>query len=112
MPSKTTVISATATEKQKKRYPGEGKGFVEEMRFVAMKLHTKDQAREGEKEPQGQPLKKWEPSIKGYLQFLVDSKFVYDTLESIVQKATHPSCKLSNLMFSYLCIFFYFKFYL
>ncbi|OVA07784.1 heme oxygenase-like [Macleaya cordata] len=91
MPSKTAVISATTAEKPKKRYPGEGKGFVEEMRFVAMKLHTKDQAREGEKEPQGQPLMKWEPSIEGYLKFLVDSKLVYDTLETIVQKAVHPS---------------------
>ncbi|KAI3920577.1 hypothetical protein MKX01_039202 [Papaver californicum] len=87
-----SVITATAAaEKQKKRYPGEGKGFVEEMRFVAMKLHTKDQAREGEKEPQGQPLGRWEPSIEGYIQFLVDSKCVYDTLETIVDKAAVPS---------------------
>ncbi|KAI3872534.1 hypothetical protein MKX03_012233 [Papaver bracteatum] len=87
-----SVITATAAaEKQKKRYPGEGKGFVEEMRFVAMKLHTKDQAKEGEKESQAQPLGRWEPSIDGYIQFLVDSKCVYDTLESIVDKAAVPS---------------------
>ncbi|KAH6829389.1 Plant heme oxygenase family protein [Perilla frutescens var. hirtella] len=85
------VVSATtAAEKPKKRYPGEAKGFVEEMRFVAMKLHTKDQAKEGEKEPQGQPIAKWEPSVEGYLKFLVDSKLVYDTLESIVEKAAFP----------------------
>ncbi|KAI3891013.1 hypothetical protein MKW98_007318 [Papaver atlanticum] len=89
---RTSVITATAAaEKQKKRYPGEGKGFVEEMRFVAMKLHTKDQAKEGEKESQAQPLGRWEPSIEGYIQFLVDSKCVYDTLESIVDKAAVPS---------------------
>ncbi|XP_026441877.1 heme oxygenase 1, chloroplastic-like [Papaver somniferum] len=89
---RTSVITATtAAEKQKKRYPGEGKGFVEEMRFVAMKLHTKDQAKEGEKESQAQPLGRWEPSIDGYIQFLVDSKCVYDTLESIVDKAAVPS---------------------
>ncbi|MCL7028072.1 hypothetical protein MKW94_008078 [Papaver nudicaule] len=89
---RATVITATAAaEKQKKRYPGEGKGFVEEMRFVAMKLHTKDQAKEGEKEPQGQPLGRWEPTVQGYIQFLVDSKCVYDTLESIVDKAAVPS---------------------
>ena len=94
MAPKSLVVSATTAEKPKKRYPGEAKGFVEEMRFVAMKLHTRDQAKEGEKEPQGQPVAKWEPSIDGYLRFLVDSKLVYDTLEGIVQKAAFDSCKL------------------
>ncbi|KAH9322478.1 hypothetical protein KI387_017117, partial [Taxus chinensis] len=85
------VVRAAATaEKSKKRYPGEGKGFVEEMRFVAMRLHTRDVAKEGEKEPDTQPIGRWEPTIEGYLKFLVDSKLVYDTLENIVQKASHP----------------------
>ncbi|PHT52317.1 Heme oxygenase 1, chloroplastic [Capsicum baccatum] len=85
------LVSATTTaEKSSKRYPGEAKGFVEEMRFVAMKLHTKDQAKEGEKEAEGQPLAKWEPTVEGYLKFLVDSKLVYDTLEKIVEKAPFP----------------------
>nr|GMC58689.1 heme oxygenase 1, chloroplastic-like [Ipomoea batatas] len=89
--SKMVVVVATTTaEKAKKRYPGEAKGFVEEMRFVAMKLHTRDQAREGEKETEGQPLAKWEPTVEGYLKFLVDSKLVYDTLENIVEKAPFP----------------------
>lgn len=88
---KMVITSATtAAEKPKKRYPGEAKGFVEEMRFVAMKLHTKDQAKEGEKEPQGKPVAKWEPAVEGYLKFLVDSKLVYDTLEGIVDKADFP----------------------
>lgn len=88
------VVSATTAEKPKKRYPGEAKGFVEEMRFVAMKLHTKDQAREGEKEvkePEERPVTKWEPTVDGYLRFLVDSKLVYDTLEGIIEKAPFPS---------------------
>ncbi|TXG61262.1 hypothetical protein EZV62_012625 [Acer yangbiense] len=88
------VVSATTAEKPKRRYPGEAKGFVEEMRFVAMKLHSKDQAREGEKEvkePEERPVTKWDPSVDGYLRFLVDSKLVYDTLEDIVQKAPFPS---------------------
>lgn len=85
------VVSATtAAEKSKKRYPGEAKGFVEEMRFVAMKLHTKDQAKEGEKAPEAPPVAKWEPSVEGYLKFLVDSKLVYDTLERIMDKAAYP----------------------
>ncbi|KAH7572404.1 hypothetical protein JRO89_XS04G0251000 [Xanthoceras sorbifolium] len=88
------VVSATTAEKQKRRYPGEAKGFVEEMRFVAMKLHTKEQAREGQKEvkePEERPVTKWEPSVDGYLRFLVDSKLVYDTLEQIIQNAPFPS---------------------
>ncbi|XP_057967379.1 heme oxygenase 1, chloroplastic-like [Malania oleifera] len=91
MPPKLVVVAATTVEKPKKRYPGEAKGFVEEMRFVAMKLHTRDQAKEGEKEPQGQPVAKWEPSTEGYLRFLVDSKLVYDTLEGIIDRAAFPS---------------------
>ncbi|KAJ6912965.1 hypothetical protein NC651_015439 [Populus alba x Populus x berolinensis] len=94
MPLKAaTVVSATTAEKPKKRYPGEAKGFVEEMRFVAMKLHTREQAKEGEKEvkeKEEQAVRKWEPTIDGYLKFLVDSKLVYDTLEGIVEKAVFP----------------------
>jgi len=95
MPLKVAVVvSATTAETPRKRYPGESKGFVEEMRFVAMKLHTKDQAKEGEKEvkePEERPVAKWAPTIDGYLGFLVDSKLVYDTLEGIVQEAAFPS---------------------
>ena len=96
MKASNVVVSATTAEKPKKRYPGEAKGFVEEMRFVAMRLHTKDQAKEGEKEvkqPEERAVAKWEPSIDGYLRFLVDSKLVYDTLEEIIQKAPIPSCE-------------------
>lgn len=64
--------------------------FVDEMRSVAMKLHTKDQAREGQKEPdhQSPPLSKWEPSIDGYIRFYVDTLIVFRTLESIVSSST------------------------
>ncbi|KAF3955410.1 hypothetical protein CMV_019373 [Castanea mollissima] len=96
MPLKAGAVSVSATtaEKPKKRYPGESKGFVEEMRFVAMKLHTKEQAKEGEKEvkePEERTVTKWDPTVDGYLRFLVDSKLVYDTLEGIVDKAAFPS---------------------
>lgn len=85
------VVKATATEMPRKRRSGEDvKGFVEEMRAVAMKLHTRDQAKEGEKEPEGKPVAKWEPTVEGYLRFLVDSKVVYDALESIVDEAACP----------------------
>uniref|UniRef100_A0A803LHA9 heme oxygenase (biliverdin-producing) n=2 Tax=Chenopodium quinoa TaxID=63459 RepID=A0A803LHA9_CHEQI len=61
------------------------------MRTVAMKLHTKEQApREGEKVAKGPEERspaKWDPTVEGYLKFLVDSKLVYDTLERIVDEA-------------------------
>ncbi|XVE98322.1 hypothetical protein REPUB_Repub03eG0096000 [Reevesia pubescens] len=94
MATRNVVVSATTAEKPNKRYPGEAKGFVEEMRFVAMKLHTREQAKEGEKEvkePEERRVVKWEPSVDGYLKFLVDSKLVYDTLEGIIEKAAFPS---------------------
>ncbi|CAN1216828.1 Heme oxygenase 1, chloroplastic [Linum perenne] len=100
--SPSDVGAATTAEKQKKRYPGEAKGFVEEMRFVAMKLHTREQAKEGEKEvkkPEEQAIPKWEPTVDGYLRFLVDSKLVYDTLEQIVHSALHPICKFISCPF-------------
>ncbi|KAK4797785.1 hypothetical protein SAY86_030111 [Trapa natans] len=59
------------------------------MRFVVMKLHTREEAKEGEKDakqPEEKPVAKWEPTVEGYLRFLVDSKLVYDTLELIVDR--------------------------
>ncbi|XP_028801254.1 heme oxygenase 1, chloroplastic-like isoform X2 [Neltuma alba] len=93
MPLRAITVSATTAEKAKKPYPGESNGFVEEMRFVAMKLHTKVQAKEGEKEisqPEERSVVKWEPTTDGYLRFLVDSKLVFDTLEKIVSDAVFP----------------------
>lgn len=97
--SRTLVVSATATE-----MPQKAKGFVDEMRAVAMKLHTRDQAKEGQKEPQGQPVAKWEPTIEGYLKFLVDSKLVYDTLDSILHKAPYQWCKLLHSLLDFLLL--------
>ncbi|KAK4754735.1 hypothetical protein SAY87_008492 [Trapa incisa] len=93
MSTKAFVVTATTTEKSRKKYPGKAKCFVEEMRFVAMKLHTREQAKEGEKDakqPEEKPVAKWEPTVEGYLRFLVDSKLVYDTLELIVDEASVP----------------------
>lgn len=88
------VAAAAATEMAPAASGEEGsKPFVEEMRAVAMKLHTKDQAREGEKEPEAPPVSKWEPSVEGYLRFLVDSKLVFQTLEDIVERAAVPWCE-------------------
>lgn len=70
---------------------------MDEMRSAAMKLHTREQARGGEKEakgPEERSVAKWEPTIDGYLRFLVNSKLVFDTLERIVQKAAFTCCEL------------------
>jgi len=57
----------------------------DDLRKYAMKLHTRDQApKEGQQKAQT-PVTKWEPSRMNYLQFLVDSLQVYETLESIAQ---------------------------
>uniref|UniRef100_A0A0C9QRB6 heme oxygenase (biliverdin-producing) n=1 Tax=Wollemia nobilis TaxID=56998 RepID=A0A0C9QRB6_9CONI len=84
------VRAAATAEKAKKYYPEKAGGFVEEMRNVAMRLHTRDVAKEGQKEPDAQPIGKWEPTVEGYIRFLVDSKLVYETLESLVQEEAHP----------------------
>jgi len=48
-----------------------------------MKLHTRDQSREGEQKAQT-PVQQWEPQRKDYLQFIVDSRHVYRTFEEII----------------------------
>jgi len=59
--------------------------FVQtEMRRAAMALHTRDQApREGQ-QPAQKPVSTWQPGRAEYLQFLVDSRAVYECLEQIV----------------------------
>ena len=75
------------------RRPGEKKGFVEEMRFVAMKLHTREQApKEGERkpEPESRPMAQWAPTKEGYLKYLVESRAVYEAMEAIVASGASP----------------------
>ena len=50
-----------------------------------MKLHTREQSPgEGKAEAPAKPYKPYVPTHGDYLQFLVDSKAVYDVLEDIV----------------------------
>jgi hypothetical protein len=60
-------------------------GFIAtELRGAAMKLHTTQQApKEGEVVVK-EPKEKYVPSRNDYLAFLVDSKYVYEALEDIV----------------------------
>lgn len=43
------------------------------------------QSKEGEQEAQT-PFTAWQPARQDYLQFLVDSKLVYETFENLVLK--------------------------
>jgi hypothetical protein len=60
--------------------PADPNSFVQTaLRQAAMKLHTRDQSREGEQTAQ-KPVTQWEPTHQQLLQFLVDSKAVHEAL--------------------------------
>jgi heme oxygenase len=88
----------------RKQYPGEKQGITEEMRFVAMKLHnTKskinssngesvdDEDEDSDEKSGDDDGETWEPSIEGFLKYLVDSKLVFDTIERIVEESRDVS---------------------
>jgi hypothetical protein len=63
------------------------------MRFVAMKLHTREQApKEGEAKPppESKPMMQWEPTREKYLAYLVESKAMYEAMEEIVASKASP----------------------
>lgn len=86
--------------KYRKQYPGESVGITEEMRFVAMRLRNVngkkvDPANDKEQKEEDDELEgeTWSPSKEGFLNFLVDSKLVFDTIERIVDESEDVSCK-------------------
>ncbi|CAH8377472.1 unnamed protein product [Eruca vesicaria subsp. sativa] len=96
---RSLVVNAVAGDIPIKRYPGEPKGFVEEMRSVAMKMHPRTQSKEGKREsiaPQDTPVATWKFTVEGYLKFLVDNKLVFDTLEGILNESTVPTYAAFN----------------
>ncbi|XP_008795147.2 probable inactive heme oxygenase 2, chloroplastic [Phoenix dactylifera] len=92
-PSPSGPPVAKKRVRYRKLHPGESKGIVEEMRFVAMRLRstpTGGDVRaegEGELEPGG-VRDTWQPSMEGFLKYLVDSKLVFHTVERIVDEST------------------------
>eukprot|EP00986_Skeletonema_menzelii_P002597 scaffold707_cov138-Skeletonema_menzelii.AAC.9 len=61
--------------------------ILQELRDVAMRLHTREQApREGQAEAPKKPAEPFVPTQADYLQFLVDSYVVYVALEEIVNE--------------------------
>ncbi|KAI3460252.1 hypothetical protein Pfo_016915 [Paulownia fortunei] len=99
----------------RKQYPGEKKGITEEMRFVAMKLRNSGKVKckrnaavngesdeeetenEGEKEDNPEENnddgngETWQPSMEGFLKYLVDSELVFRTVERIVDESSDVS---------------------
>ena len=75
-PLPSTSTAATTTE-----FPP----ILDELRTVAMKLHTREQApREGQAKAVPTPPSKEPPTRVKYLQYLVDSHAIYTILEDIV----------------------------
>lgn len=60
-------------------------GFMQELRTVAMDLHTRDQSREGKRDTTGLPFAQWEYTLEGFMRYLSECVLVYDVLESITQ---------------------------
>lgn len=76
--------AAGATELKKQ-------GFIGEMRAVAMKLHTRDQApAEGGQKASPRPMPTWHPTREGFVRFLAESRAVYAAFEEIMARAEHP----------------------
>ncbi|KAI3908054.1 hypothetical protein MKW98_003699 [Papaver atlanticum] len=93
VPSISRAIVASANMNKNDEYHKQkNMTFVEELRSVAMKLHVKDPSRKGgNNETMAQILMKEKPSLHGYVNFLVDSKVVYDALEKIVTDTDYSS---------------------
>ncbi|XP_035845727.1 probable inactive heme oxygenase 2, chloroplastic [Helianthus annuus] len=72
--------------------PGETHGITEEMRFVAMKLREKkleletdklDERESDSSDDDASDDLTWEPELDGFLRYLVDSEFVFRTVERV-----------------------------
>jgi len=79
--------SAAITDKDTAVTTSEFPPILQELRDVAMRLHTREQApREGQAEAAKKPAEPYVPTQADYLQFLVDSYVVYVALEEIVNE--------------------------
>ncbi|KAF9599875.1 hypothetical protein IFM89_001821 [Coptis chinensis] len=91
--NESTTSVAPLMKKRKryrKLYPGESQGIVEEMRFVAMKLRS-EKVSNAQIESSLENSETWEPKIEGFINYLVDSKLVFETLECIVEESEDVS---------------------
>ncbi|PNY03970.1 putative inactive heme oxygenase 2 chloroplastic-like [Trifolium pratense] len=80
----------------RKLYPGESTGITEEMRFVAMRLRNdKITTNYVVEDGQEQLPDTWQPSMVGFIRFLVDNQLVFTTLERLIDDS-------DNVSFAYL----------
>lgn len=100
-------------KRYRREYPGESKGITEELRFVAMRLRnvngkklsgdavdssSEDEVEEkadrnlvlsdADNDENGDGTQTWQPSLEGFLKYLVDSKLVFTTVEQIVDESS------------------------
>ncbi|KAI3465405.1 hypothetical protein Pfo_022068 [Paulownia fortunei] len=105
-----------AEEGEGQQCPGEKKGVTEEMRFVAMKLRNSGKRKSkgnsaaggetdeeevendgekgnnfSEKNDDDEDGETWQPSMEGFLKYLVDSRLVFSTVERIVDESSDVS---------------------
>lgn len=77
----TSEESSTSNDDDDEQFPP----ILQELREVAMKLHTREQSpKEGEAAAPAKPKEPYVPTQMDYLRFLVDSEAVYAALEEIV----------------------------
>ncbi|KAJ4790800.1 Heme oxygenase 2 [Rhynchospora pubera] len=77
--------------RQRKFYPGEDEGICEEMRFVAMRLRDESAESAESEATEKDDENTWQPSMEGFLKYLVDSKLVFETVERIIDESTNES---------------------
>lgn len=65
--------------------------FMQELRTVAMDMHTKDQSKEGKRDTTALPFAEWTYTLEGFIRFLAESVLVYDALESIIENTVDSS---------------------
>lgn len=59
------------------------------MRFVAMRLRDEEAATEANDDEDT-----WQPSVEGFLRYLVDSKLVFETVERIINESSDEACEI------------------
>lgn len=105
-------------KRYRKEYPGESQGITEEMRFAAMRLRnikgkyvvktgtgSNEDLDSQQSESENDSVKvdggTWEPGVKGFVKYMVDSKLVFSTVERIVDVSDDVSCKFLFGLSSY-----------
>lgn len=84
-------------KRYRKQYPGESTGITEEMRFVAMKLRNTPKTNITHKEEESEEYNDddgdgtWQPSMEGFLKYLVDSKLIFNTVDRIIDDSQDVS---------------------